>query len=106
MADMMKKMGKGGMMKTGASSQMMGKGGMPDPSKMTPEQLAEAAKGMQQGMGGMGGARHGRPAARDDAACGPVGADEEEMIQRPQHIAYPSAPVLATARLVPAHAAV
>ena len=33
----------------------MGKGGMPDPSKMTPEQLAEAAKGMQQGMGGMGG---------------------------------------------------
>ena len=34
---------------------MMGKGGMPDPSKMSPEQLAEAAKGMQQGMGGMGG---------------------------------------------------
>ena len=30
----------------------MGKGGMPDPSKMSPEQLAEAAKGMQQGMGG------------------------------------------------------
>ena len=55
MADMMKKMGKGGMMKQALKS-MMGKGGMPDPSKMTPEQLAEAAKGMQQGMGGgMGG---------------------------------------------------
>jgi signal recognition particle subunit SRP54 len=54
MADMMKKMGKGGMMKQALKS-MLGKGGMPDPSKMTPEQLAEAAKGMQQGMGGMGG---------------------------------------------------
>ncbi len=54
MADMMKKMGKGGMMKQAIKS-MMGKGGMPDPSKMTPEQLAEAARGMQQGMGGMGG---------------------------------------------------
>jgi signal recognition particle subunit SRP54 len=30
---------------------------MPDPSKMSPEQLAEMAKGMQQGggLGGMGG---------------------------------------------------
>jgi signal recognition particle subunit SRP54 len=54
MADMMKKMGKGGMMKQALKS-MLGKGGMPDPSKMTPEQLAEAAKGMQQGLGGMGG---------------------------------------------------
>ncbi len=54
MADMMKKMGKGGMMKQ-AIKQMMGKGGMPDPSKMTPEQLEEAARGMKQGMGGMGG---------------------------------------------------
>jgi len=54
MADMMKKMGKGGMMKQALKS-MMGKGGMPDPTKMTPEQLAEAARGMQQGMGGMGG---------------------------------------------------
>ncbi|MBP9184081.1 MAG: signal recognition particle protein [Fuscovulum sp.] len=54
MAEMMKKMGKGGMMKQALKS-LMGKGGMPDPSKMTPEQLAEAAKGMQQGMGGMGG---------------------------------------------------
>jgi signal recognition particle subunit SRP54 len=52
MADMMKKMGKGGMMKQALKS-MLGKGGMPDPSKMTPEQLAEAAKGMQQGMGGL-----------------------------------------------------
>jgi signal recognition particle subunit SRP54 len=54
MADMMKKMGKGGMMKN-MIKQFMGKGGMPDPSKMSPEQLAEAAKGMQQGMGGMPG---------------------------------------------------
>jgi signal recognition particle subunit SRP54 len=54
MAEMMKKMGKGGMMKQ-AMKAMMGKGGMPDPSKMTPEQLQEAAKGMSQGMGGMGG---------------------------------------------------
>ena len=52
---MMKKMGKGGMMKN-MIKQFLGKGGMPDPSKMSPEQLAEAAKGMQQGMGGMGGA--------------------------------------------------
>ena len=51
MAEMMKKMGKGGMMKQ-ALKQMMGKGGLPDPSKMTPEQLEEAAKGMKQGLGG------------------------------------------------------
>ncbi|MCB5411115.1 signal recognition particle protein [Pseudogemmobacter faecipullorum] len=58
MADMMKKMGKGGMMKN-MIRQFMGKGGMaagmPDPSKMSPEQLAELAKGVQQGAGGMGG---------------------------------------------------
>jgi signal recognition particle subunit SRP54 len=54
MADMMKKMGKGGGMKQ-MIKQFMGKGGMPDPSKMSPDQLAEAARGMQQGMGGMGG---------------------------------------------------
>ncbi len=54
MADMMKKFGKGGGMKQ-MIRQMMGKGGMPDPSKMSPDQLAEAAKGMQQGMGGLGG---------------------------------------------------
>ncbi|MDP3262626.1 MAG: signal recognition particle protein [Tabrizicola sp.] len=52
MAEMMKKMGKGGMMKQALKS-FMGKGGMPDPSKMTPEQLEEAAKGMKQGMGGL-----------------------------------------------------
>jgi signal recognition particle subunit SRP54 len=60
MADMMKKMGKGGMMKN-AIKQMMGKGGMPDPSKMTPEQLEEAARGMKQGMSGMGGMGGGLP---------------------------------------------
>jgi signal recognition particle subunit SRP54 len=54
MADMMKKMGKGGMMKQ-AIRQMMGKGGMPDPSKMSPAELEAAAKGMREGMGGMGG---------------------------------------------------
>ena len=59
MADMMKKMGKGGMMKQ-AIKQMMGKGGMPDISKMSPEEMAEAAKGVQQGMG-MGGGFPGMP---------------------------------------------
>jgi signal recognition particle subunit SRP54 len=59
MADMMKKMGKGGMMKQ-AIKQMMGRGGMPDISKMSPEEMAEAAKGMQQGMG-MGGGFPGMP---------------------------------------------
>ncbi len=54
MADMMKKMGKGGGMKA-AIKQMMGGKGMPDPSKMTPEQMEEAARGMKQGLG-MGGA--------------------------------------------------
>jgi len=54
MADMMKKMGKGGMLKQ-AIRQMTGKGGMPDPSKMSPEQMRELARGMQQGMGGMPG---------------------------------------------------
>jgi signal recognition particle subunit SRP54 len=53
MADMMKKMGKGGAMKN-MIRQFMGKSGLPDPSKMSPEQLAEAAKGLGQGMG-MGG---------------------------------------------------
>jgi signal recognition particle subunit SRP54 len=55
MADMMKKMGKGGAMKQ-AIAQMMGKGGgagaLPDMSKMSPDAMAEVAKGMQQGMGG------------------------------------------------------
>jgi signal recognition particle subunit SRP54 len=56
MADMMKKMGKGGAMKQMIRQFMGGKagGGMPDPSKMSPEQLSELAKGMGQGAG-MGG---------------------------------------------------
>jgi len=57
MADMMKKMGRGGMMKA-AMKQMMGKGlgTAPDLGKMNPEQLEAAAKAMQTGMGGgMGG---------------------------------------------------
>jgi signal recognition particle subunit SRP54 len=33
----------------------MGKGGMPDPPKMTYKQLDEAARGMPQGMGQGGG---------------------------------------------------
>ncbi len=64
MADMMKKMGKGGMMKN-MIRQFLGKGGMPDVSKMSPDQLAEAAKGMKDGMGGLpglgGGAIPGMP---------------------------------------------
>lgn len=53
MADMMKKMGKMGGMKQ-MVSQMMGKGGMPDPSKLSPAELQEAARGLGQGMN-MGG---------------------------------------------------
>jgi signal recognition particle subunit SRP54 len=60
MADMMKKMGKGGAMKA-AIREMMGKGGMPDPSKMTPDQLAEAARGMKEGMGMPGAGLPGMP---------------------------------------------
>ena len=61
MADVMKKMGKGGGMKQ-MVRQMMGKGGgLPDPSKMTPEQLAEAARGMKEGMGMPGGGMPGMP---------------------------------------------
>jgi signal recognition particle subunit SRP54 len=73
MADMMKRMGKGGMMKQ-AIRQMMGKGGPDglagmDPSKMDPAQMQEAAKqlagrlpaggmpGLGGGMGGLGGLR-------------------------------------------------
>jgi signal recognition particle subunit SRP54 len=59
MADMMKKMGKGGGMKA-MMQRMMGKSGLPDPSKMSPDELAEAARGIKQGMGGapgMGGPR-------------------------------------------------
>jgi len=55
MADMMKKMGKGGMMKQ-AIKQMMGKGGpegaMADLKNMDPAQLEAAARAMKQGVGG------------------------------------------------------
>ncbi len=54
MADMMKKMGKmgkGGMLKQ-AMKGMFGKGGMPDPSKMSPAELEAMSKGMQEGLGG------------------------------------------------------
>ncbi len=66
MADMMKKMGKmgkGGMLKQ-AMKGMFGKGGMPDPSKMSPAELEAMSKGMQEslgaggklpGLGGLGG---------------------------------------------------
>ncbi|MBL8562312.1 MAG: signal recognition particle protein, partial [Gemmobacter sp.] len=55
MADMMKKMGKGGMMKQVAKA-MMGKGaGMPDLKNMDPAQLEQAARAMKSGMPGLGG---------------------------------------------------
>jgi signal recognition particle subunit SRP54 len=62
MSDMMKKMGKGGMLKQ-AMKGMMGKGGgLPegmDPSQMDPKALEQAAKqmggGLPGGMGGLGG---------------------------------------------------
>jgi signal recognition particle subunit SRP54 len=51
MAEMMKKMGKGGMMKQ-AIKQMMGKGdAMPDLKSMDPAKLEAASKAMQQGIG-------------------------------------------------------
>jgi signal recognition particle subunit SRP54 len=59
MADMMKKMGKGGMMKQ-AIKQMIGGKGMADMANMSPEALEEAAKGMKQGLG-MGGGFPGLP---------------------------------------------
>ena len=62
MAEMMKKMGKGGMMKQ-AIKQMMGKGGVEgglgDLKNMDPAQLEAASKAMQQGIGGMGGMGRG-----------------------------------------------
>ena len=65
MAEMMKKMGKGGMMKQ-AIKQMMGKGdAMPDLKNMDPAQLEAASKAMKQGIGsafpGMGGGGMGLP---------------------------------------------
>ncbi len=53
MADMMKKMGKGGMMKNALKQMLGNKGGM-DPSKMDPAQLEEAAKAMKSMGGGAG----------------------------------------------------
>ena len=56
MAEMMKKMGKGGMMKAAMQQMLGGKGGagggMPDASRMDPAQMAELARGMKTGMGG------------------------------------------------------
>ena len=51
MADMMKKVGKGGMMKQ-VAKQLMGKGSMPDLKNLTPEQMAEAGQAIKAGMGG------------------------------------------------------
>ena len=61
MADTMKKMGKGGMLKQAMKGMMGGKGGkggMPDLANMDPAQMEEAARAMGKmpgGMGGMGG---------------------------------------------------
>ena len=58
MADMMKKMGKGGMMKAAIKQMLGAKGGagagLPDITNMDPAQLEEAARAMKQGMGGGG----------------------------------------------------
>ena len=54
MADVMKKMGKGGMLKQ-AMKQMFGKGGAPDPSQMDAEAMRAAAQQLQGRMPGMGG---------------------------------------------------
>ena len=59
MADMMKRMGKGGMMKQ-AIKQMLGGKGMPDLASMSPEAMEAAAKGMKEGMG-LGGGFPGMP---------------------------------------------
>ncbi len=59
MADMMKKMGKGGMMKAAIKQMLGAKGGagagLPDIKNMDPAQLEEAARAMKAGMGGLGG---------------------------------------------------
>jgi signal recognition particle subunit SRP54 len=59
MADMMKRMGKGGKLKQMMKGMMGGKG-MPDPSKMSPEELSELSRGMQRGAS-MGGGMPGLP---------------------------------------------
>ncbi len=58
MSDMMKTMGKKGMLKQ-AMAGMMGKGA-PDPSTMSPDQLAQLGRGLEQGMGGPAGMGGGR----------------------------------------------
>ena len=62
MADMMKKMGRGGALRQ-AMRQMFGKGGAPDPSKMDAEAMRAAAQQLQGRMGaglpGMGGGMGG-----------------------------------------------
>jgi signal recognition particle subunit SRP54 len=64
MADTMKKLGKGGMLKA-AVKQMFGKGGMPDPATMDPEAMKAAAAQMGRmgpgGMPGLGGRGAGLP---------------------------------------------
>jgi len=59
MADMMKKVGKGGMMKAAMKQLLGGKGGLPDPGQMDPAAIAKAAEAMKgklpQGLGGFGG---------------------------------------------------
>ncbi len=59
MADMMKRMGKGGKLKQMMKGMMGGKG-MPDPSKMSPEELSDLSRGMQRGAA-MGGGMPGLP---------------------------------------------
>ncbi|MEM7438136.1 MAG: signal recognition particle protein [Pseudomonadota bacterium] len=54
MSDMMKKMGKGGMLKQ-AMKGMFGKGGMPDPGSVDAAQLEKAAKKMGMSPSGAGG---------------------------------------------------
>jgi len=67
MSDVMKKMGKGGMLKN-AMKQMFGKGGAPDPATMDADAMRAAAQQLQGrmpglgGMGGMGGGGMNLPA--------------------------------------------
>lgn len=51
MADLMKQMGKGGMLKQAIKS-MFGKGGGIDPANISPAQMEEAARALKGGMGG------------------------------------------------------
>jgi len=58
MADVMKKMGKGGMLRN-AMKQMFGKDGAPDPSKMDAQAMRAAAQQLQGRMPGLGGGMGG-----------------------------------------------